>query len=247
MDPSWPSAAGGAEMRDKIKAVATDLFIAHGIRGLTFIMLAERLGVPRPNVHYYYPSKQRLAEEVLDEYAAGVVALYEAVWTVGEFSLPAKFEGSMVAIRERYRRFNPPGAEGQPWGLLTRFQHERDSLTPRMEAILKDAGLRMERCGDIAVELAIEAGAEYTSRRGSLIGGQCDPLHRHVDNPGKSLQPRRGTLPRGPKHVGEGLRNGQVPPGCRENRCMFGGRLGRPTRLAPAFRHWWATVIWPSA
>jgi TetR/AcrR family transcriptional repressor of nem operon len=158
MDPSWPSAAGGAEMRDKIKAVATDLFIAHGIRGLTFIMLAERLGVPRPNVHYYYPSKQRLAEEVLDEYAAGVVALYEAVWTVGEFSLPAKFEGSMVAIRERYRRFNPPGAEGQPWGLLTRFQHERDSLTPRMEAILKDAGLRMERCGDIAVELAIEAG-----------------------------------------------------------------------------------------
>lgn len=145
-------------MRDKIKAAATDLFIAHGIRGVTFIMLAERVGVPRPNVHYYFPSKQVLAEEVLDEYAAGVVALYEAVWTVAGLSLPAKFEGSMVAIRERYRRFNPPGSEGRPWGLLTRFQQERDSLTPQMEAILKDAGRRMERCGDVAVEQAIASG-----------------------------------------------------------------------------------------
>jgi AcrR family transcriptional regulator len=146
------------DVRDKIKAVATDLFIAHGIRGLTFIMLAERVGVPRPNVHYYFPSKQQLAEEVLGEYAAGVVALYEAVWTVRDLSLPAKFEGSMVAIRQRYRRFNPPGSEGGPWGLLTRFQQERDSLTPRMEAILKDAGTRMERCGTVAVDQAIAAG-----------------------------------------------------------------------------------------
>src|SRR3982751_151530 len=62
-------------VRDRIKAVATDLFIAHGIRGLTFGMLAERLGVPRPNIHYYFANKQVLAEEVLNDYAAGVVAL----------------------------------------------------------------------------------------------------------------------------------------------------------------------------
>lgn len=145
-------------MRERIKAVATDLFIAHGVRGLTFGMLAERLGVPRPNIHYYFSTKQRLAEEVLADYAAGVVALYDAVWTVTHLPLPVKFEGSLAAIRERYRRFNPPGTEGQPWGLLTRFQYERDSLTPAMLDILGKSGARLERCGEIAVRHALARG-----------------------------------------------------------------------------------------
>jgi TetR/AcrR family transcriptional regulator, transcriptional repressor for nem operon len=145
-------------VRDRIKAVATDLFIAHGMRGLTFGQLAERLGVPRPNVHYYFSTKQKLAEEVLADYAAGVVALYDAVWTVTHVPLPVKFEGSLAAIRERYRRFNPTGTDGQPWGLLTRFQYERDSLTPAMLETLGHAGARLEQCGEIAVRQALARG-----------------------------------------------------------------------------------------
>ncbi len=145
-------------MRDRIKAVATDLFIAQGLRGLTFGMLAARLGIPRPNIHYYFPNKQILAEEVLAEYAAGVVALYDAVWTVTDLSLPAKFEGSLAAIRGRYRRFNPPGSEGRPWGLLTRFQQERDALTPAMLETLRHAGSKLEQCGTIAVRQSVARG-----------------------------------------------------------------------------------------
>lgn len=153
-----PDAPREPGVRDRIKAVATDLFIAHGIRGLTFGMLAERLGVARPNIHYYFATKHVLAEEVLAEYAAGVVALYDAVWTVTHLSLPAKFEGSLAAIRERYRRFNPPGAEGRPWGLLTRFQQERDALTPAMVETLRHAGSKLEQCGTIAVRQSIARG-----------------------------------------------------------------------------------------
>jgi AcrR family transcriptional regulator len=145
-------------VRDRIKAVATDLFIAHGIRGLTFGLLAERLGVPRPNIHYYFSTKQILAEEVLTDYAAGVVALYDAVWTVTHLSLPAKFEGSLAAIRERYRRFNPPGSEGRSWGLLTRFQQERDALTPAMLETLRKSGTKLEQCGSIAVRQSFDRG-----------------------------------------------------------------------------------------
>jgi len=145
-------------VRDRIRAVAADLFIAHGIRGLTFGLLAERLGVPRPNIHYYFANKQVLAEEVLNDYAAGVVALYSAVWTVTDLTLPAKFAGSLAAIRERYRRFNPSGSEGRPWGLLTRFQHERDALTPAMLDTLKKSGSKLDQCGTIAVRQGVERG-----------------------------------------------------------------------------------------
>jgi TetR/AcrR family transcriptional regulator, transcriptional repressor for nem operon len=145
-------------VRERIKAVATDLFIAHGLRGMTFGLLAERLGIPRPNVHYYFSNKTCLAEEVLADYAAGVVSLYDAVWTVTHLSLPAKFDASLAAIRERYRRFNPPGREGQPWGLLTRFQYERDSLTPAMLDTLRRAGAKLEACGTIAVRQAVARG-----------------------------------------------------------------------------------------
>jgi TetR/AcrR family transcriptional regulator, transcriptional repressor for nem operon len=145
-------------VRDRIKAVATDLFISHGIRGMTFGLLAERLGVPRPNIHYYFANKQLLAEEVLKDYAAGVVALYSAVWTVTDLSMPAKFAGSLAAIRERYRRVNPSGSEGRPWGLLTRFQHERDALTPAMLETLKKSGSQLDQCGIIAVRHGVNRG-----------------------------------------------------------------------------------------
>jgi hypothetical protein len=72
--------------------------------------------------------------------------------------MPAKFAGSLAAIRERYRRFNPSGSEGRSWGLLTRFQHERDALTPAMMETLKKSGSKLDQCGTIAVRQAIERG-----------------------------------------------------------------------------------------
>lgn len=138
-------------MRQRIKATANDLFVAHGFQGLTFGMVAARLGVPRPNIHYYFPAKTDLAEEVLADHAAAIVQLYAAVWLSPDLPLPVKLSRSLAAIGTVYRRYNPPGDEGHPWGLLARFHEERNALTPRMRWMLRRTGRRFEACARIAV------------------------------------------------------------------------------------------------
>jgi AcrR family transcriptional regulator len=138
-------------LRQRIKATANDLFVAHGFRGLTFGLVAARLGIPRPNIHYYFPTKIDLAEEVLADHAAAIVRLYAVVWLSPDTPLPVKLSRSLAAIGTVYRRYNPPGDEGHPWGLLARFHEERDALTPGMRQMLRRTGRRFEACARVAV------------------------------------------------------------------------------------------------
>jgi TetR/AcrR family transcriptional repressor of nem operon len=55
-------------MREKIKAHAIEVVRAHGSRGLNFRDLGAALGVKSSSIHYYYPTKADLLEEMLRDY-----------------------------------------------------------------------------------------------------------------------------------------------------------------------------------
>ena len=74
----------GAEhglMRDRIKAVATDLLIRHGYRGMSFGDIAPLLETTRANIHYHFGNKQKLLEEVLEDYVDNSLAHFRRIWT----------------------------------------------------------------------------------------------------------------------------------------------------------------------
>ncbi|HXH04465.1 MAG TPA: TetR/AcrR family transcriptional regulator [Candidatus Competibacteraceae bacterium] len=48
------------EQEAKILAAAEEVFGQYGLHGATMAMVAERAGVPKPNVHYYFKSKEEL-------------------------------------------------------------------------------------------------------------------------------------------------------------------------------------------
>jgi TetR/AcrR family transcriptional regulator len=49
-----------------ILAAAESVFADHGFSGATMAEIAARAGVPKPNVHYYFPSKEILYRTVIE-------------------------------------------------------------------------------------------------------------------------------------------------------------------------------------
>jgi TetR/AcrR family transcriptional regulator, transcriptional repressor for nem operon len=146
-------------MRNRIKAVAAELLVKHGYRGLRFGDIAARLGTTRANIHYHFGTKQRLVEEVIDDYVRETVARFRAIWTAPDASFDDKIRGTMAFNRERHRKFNRGAARGgRPWSLIARMRLERDLLSEPSNAALRNFGLELDAMITAAVERAKERG-----------------------------------------------------------------------------------------
>jgi TetR/AcrR family transcriptional regulator, transcriptional repressor for nem operon len=146
-------------MRERIKSVTAELLVRHGHRGLRFGDVAASLGTTRANIHYHFGTKQRLIEEVIDDYLRETVARFRAIWMADGASLEERIAGTMAFNRERHARFNPPGAGGgRPWSLIARMRLERDLLSPRTNAGLTAFGAELDTMITEAVRRAKERG-----------------------------------------------------------------------------------------
>ena len=149
---------GGCGMRTKIKNAATELLIKHGYRGLRFGDIAARLGTTRANIHYHFGNKQKLVEEVLDDYVAHTLERFQRVWTDGETRFSDKIRGTAAFNHERYRRFNGDGEDGNPWSLIARMRLDADALSETANARLRIFGVKLHADISAAVEAAKRNG-----------------------------------------------------------------------------------------
>jgi AcrR family transcriptional regulator len=145
-------------MRDRIKALAVDLLIQHGYRGMSFGDLAEPLGITRPNIHYHFGNKQALVEEVLDDYIRATLKQLRAIWTMRGITLLQRIEQTAEHSRNRYLKYNPTGKTGRPWSLVTRLRQDVDSLTPKSRNALQRYGRDLNAIVVDAVREAIANG-----------------------------------------------------------------------------------------
>ncbi len=145
-------------MTGAIKNVATELLIKHGYRGLRFGDVAAQLGATRANIHYHFGNKQKLVDEVLDDYVAHTLERFRRVWTDGEASFSDKIGGTAAFNHERYRRFNRDGDDGSPWSLIARMRLDGDVLSETANARLRKFGVKLHADVSAAVEAAKRNG-----------------------------------------------------------------------------------------
>jgi len=126
--------------RESIKALALELLIRHGYRGMSFGDIASGLGTTRANIHYHFGNKQQLVEEVLADYVERTLAGLARIWSGEGRTFAARIEAMVDFSRERYRRYNPPGTEGRPWSLISRLRQDADLLTAGGRVTLKRFG-----------------------------------------------------------------------------------------------------------
>lgn len=149
---------GRAALQERILTVATDLFIRHGYKAVSFLVIARELGITHSNVHYYYKTKADLAEAVLEAYVAGTIADFRAIWTMETSDLLSRFVQSRDWIWRQYVKFNPGGVGGHNWGLLARFANEADRLTPAMRLRLAATLTTMDSLIETGIDIAVRHG-----------------------------------------------------------------------------------------
>jgi AcrR family transcriptional regulator len=145
-------------MRDQIKTVATELLITKGVRGLRFADIADRLAITRANIHYHFGTKDKLVEEVIDDYVEATLILFAAIWQAPGLSFRDKVQRMMAFNRERYERYNPSGKSGRPWSLITRMRLEVDQVSDQARQTLAHFTRTIEGLIDAAVQDAVESG-----------------------------------------------------------------------------------------
>jgi len=150
-------------MRGRIKALTVELLVRHGCRGLRYADIADALGTTRATVHYHFRNKERLIEEVVEDYVAGTIERFRLIWECEGPTLVARIQGSIAFNRERYERFNATGREtgggaGRAWSLIARMRLERELLSPSARSALERFGTELEAMVMTAVAAAKAAG-----------------------------------------------------------------------------------------
>jgi AcrR family transcriptional regulator len=147
-----------ASLEHRILALATNLFIRHGYKGVSYLAIARELGIGHSLVHYYFRTKAVLAAAVLEAYVAKTKADFCAIWTDPDSSLLTRFVRSRDWIWGQYVSFNPGGIGGQNWGLLSVFAAESDLLTPAMRKTIRVTLEEMDAFIQAGICLAIQEG-----------------------------------------------------------------------------------------
>jgi|HubBroStandDraft_2_1064218.scaffolds.fasta_scaffold503161_1 AcrR family transcriptional regulator len=175
--------AADVPLEDRILTVATDLFIRHGYKGASFLAIASVLGIGHSHIHYYFRTKSRLAETVLDTYVVQTKADFQSIWTEDGCSLFDRFVRSRDWIWRQYLRFNPGGSGSQNWGLLASFVAESELLTPSMRKTIRMTLEDMDRFINTGIGRAIHNGELSTETpRHALVLQISSLLHtsRHI-------------------------------------------------------------------
>lgn len=129
--------------RQAIKDRALELLVRHGYRGASFGDIAQDLGTTRANIHYHFGGKQALVEEVLNDYVQATLRTLRDVWSAEGSSLGDKIDSMLGFSRTRFQHFNPDGASGQPWSLISRLRQDADLLSPKGRQMLDHFGAEM--------------------------------------------------------------------------------------------------------
>lgn len=156
--PTNGTAARRSRMREKIKAVATELLVRHGLNGMSFRDVAERLDITTTNIHYHFGNKEKLVEEVTREYVANTSARQRQIWLDLDMSLPEKLREVAHYNFERYISFNPGNRGGEPWSLIGRLRLDSGALNVETREVLSSFSIELRAAVKVAVEIALRKG-----------------------------------------------------------------------------------------
>ena len=111
-------------------ACAEAVFAERGLDGASTAMIAERAGLPKANLHYYFPTKLALYRRVLDD-------LFED-WhrAAGSFEAdddPVEAIGAYVRAKMALSRRRPLGSKVWANEIIHGAEHMQDILTERVK------------------------------------------------------------------------------------------------------------------
>ena len=132
--PPAAAAPTGVDKRERILAVAEDLFFRHGFAGTTVDMICAELGVTKPYVYYYFRDKHDIVETL--------------TWRASQACLT-----TMKFAADDRRAADTKLAEGvQRWVTACVAHFRASALACRVTASLRPATARRSAAGRVSAQ-----------------------------------------------------------------------------------------------
>lgn len=156
-DSASPAPDVTGNTRDRIKAVAAELYVLRGHDGFSFGDIATSIGTTRANIHHHFGSKQLLMQELIADITSNAEERIERYWLSGTASFPERLSMQLDDLRRYYQRFNKGPQDRNVWSPLSRLRHDLPSLGDPAVAALERVNRTYDRCLRHAVTAAVAA------------------------------------------------------------------------------------------
>ncbi len=119
------------ENESAILEAAESVFAEYGFRGATTSLIAERAGIPKANLHYYFPTKEALYRKVVDD----IFTIWlEAANSFDDCDDPAEALTRYISTKMDISRDHPMGSK--VWA--NEIMHRAPVIHDYLETTLRD-------------------------------------------------------------------------------------------------------------
>jgi len=147
-----------ASTRDRIKAIAAELYVLRGHDGFSFGDIASVIGTTRANIHHHFGNKRQLMDELVADISTDAQSRIERHWISGRHPLRQRLSLQLDDLRRFYDKFNPAPEDRNVWSPLSRLRHDLTALGEIAVSALEKVNRTYDRALDHAVRAAIADG-----------------------------------------------------------------------------------------
>lgn len=137
--------------RDRIKAVAAELYVLHGHDGFSFGDIAAVIGTTRANIHHHFGNKRQLMAEMIDGFVADASDRIRRHWAMTPGSFADRLEANVADMRRFHDRFNTRPNDRHVWSPLSRIRLD----LPVLDKLAIDALERVDKVYDGCIRRAL--------------------------------------------------------------------------------------------
>jgi AcrR family transcriptional regulator len=156
-----------APTRERIRAVAAELYVTRGYEGFSFGDIAAAVGTTRANIHHHFGSKSRLVAELVDGFAADATERVHRSWVEADVSFFDRFDLQLEDLRTFYTRFNRRTGDRNVWSPLSRLRLDLQPLgsvaadalgqvSEAFDASIRQAVARAMAAGELRADTPVE-------------------------------------------------------------------------------------------
>jgi AcrR family transcriptional regulator len=160
-DAPHPGAAvslSDSPTRERIRAVAENLYVLVGYDGFSFADIAEVIGTTRANIHHHFGNKRRLMAELIEGFVANAQERIEHNWTGDDLAFFARLDAQLEDLRQFYNRFNKVPGDRNVWSPISRLRLDLPVLGELASDALERVNGVYDQCLRRAVTEAIVSG-----------------------------------------------------------------------------------------
>jgi AcrR family transcriptional regulator len=148
--------ASSATTRDRIKAIASDIYVMRGYDGFNFGAIAEAVGTTRANIHHHFGGKHALVGELVGGFAQDAASRITRIWSGDGLGTALRLQ--LDDLRAFHRRYNPRPHDRNVWSPLARLRLDEPQLGPLARAALEGTDRLYDETLTRAVARAVAAG-----------------------------------------------------------------------------------------